>query len=127
MTDLAVGAEIGGVGLGHPYDRAVQHVIEIDQSDLRELAAGEIDEGAVAHGPQARRPAAQKYSRPSQMVSGSATSAGLQLLKICSRPELDVGLLHVDPVVRRHAVRGVALAGAARMRFTNRPAVMKSR
>ena len=85
-VELPVFAEIGRISLGHavPPFRRVRPRRLMRSSFTSSSAAKSMNyPSRMDH---SSSPSRQKYSKPSQIVSGSATKAGLQLLNICSRP-----------------------------------------
>ncbi len=111
LVDLPIGAKIGRIGFADAYDGAVQDVTQLDQSDLRELPCGEVQEAFVRLTPQGIALAAEVFE-PQPDPARIAHHVRAPVVEDLQPAELYVGLLHVDPIVGRHAVCGAAAMAA---------------
>src|SRR6266404_7095107 len=52
LAKLAVGAKVRRICAGNPYDSAADHIFAVNETDLLEFAAGEVQKFPILHDPQ---------------------------------------------------------------------------
>src|SRR5581483_2477576 len=109
-ADSAVRPQIRGVCLGHSYHRAVEHVRQVDQPDLGQLAAGEVEETRIGHAPELIVLGTEVFqAEPDGGRVGD--QARTPVVENLQPTHLDIGLLNINPIVRWHAIGGAGPAG----------------